>query len=155
MLETVCKTQIRKFSFGQLKLLHNSDCCIIIIKEIIFSGIYYAFWCYPSLCTLYMLTVVGFIVCGALFRDKMNKDEHMTMRLAYFLSFVVYGFIPTLHWAFMNGFDSHEVKIFLPRIVIFYLFLLLAFPGFKVTVEDNKKLKASNDGVEANKLSPR
>lgn len=27
----------------------------------------------------------------------------------------------------MNGFDSHEVKIFLPRIVIFYLFLLLAF----------------------------
>jgi len=90
-------------------------------------GIYYAFWCYPSLCSLYMLTVVGFIACGAVFRDKMNKDEHMTMRLTYFLSFVFYGFIPTFHWAIMNGFDSHEVKIFLPRIVIFYLFLLLAF----------------------------
>ena len=90
-------------------------------------GIYYAFWCYPSVCAIYMATVVGFIGCGVVFRDKMNKDEHIIFRLVYFISFTLYGFVPSFHWAVMNGFDSDEVKIFLPRIIIFYLFLLLAF----------------------------
>jgi len=90
-------------------------------------GIYYAFWCYPSWCAFYMSTVVGFIVFGAVFRNKMNKEENIILRLIYFCSFTVYGFVPTIHWAVLQGLSSDEVKIFLPRIVIFYLFVLSAF----------------------------
>ena len=90
-------------------------------------GIYYAFWCYPSWCAFYMSTVVGFIICGAVFRNKMNKDENILLRLIYFVSFTIYGFVPTIHWAVINGLHSDEVKLFLPRIFIFYLAVGLAF----------------------------
>lgn len=94
-------------------------------------GIYYAFWCYPSTCAIYMTTVVAFIVTGAVFFNKMNKDENIILRLVYFISFTIYGFVPTLHWAFLHGFDSEEVKIFLPRIFIFYCFIGVSF-GFYI-----------------------
>jgi len=90
-------------------------------------GIYYAFWCYPLLCAFYMSTVLAFIICGAAFMNKMNKEENIVLRLIYFCSFTIYGFVPTLHWVWINGFYSDEVKIFLPRIFIFYLFCGAAF----------------------------
>ena len=31
-------------------------------------------------------------------------------RLVFFTTFVVYGFVPTIHWSFMNGFGSDEVR---------------------------------------------
>merc|ERR1712029_1324529 len=57
----------------------------------------------------------------------MNKEENIVLRLIYFCSFTIYGFVPTLHWVWINGFYSDEVKIFLPRIFIFYLFCGAAF----------------------------
>ena len=78
-----------------------------------------------------MTTVVAFIVTGAVFFNKMNKDENIILRLVYFISFTIYGFVPTLHWAFLHGFDSEEVKIFLPRIFIFYCFIGVSF-GFYI-----------------------
>jgi predicted membrane channel-forming protein YqfA (hemolysin III family) len=100
---------------------------MISITASFLCGIYYAFWCFPAWCTFYMTTVGGFILFGAIFRNVMNKDENILMRLVYFCSFTVYGFIPTIHWVLLNGFYSDEVKIFLPRILIFYLFCGLAF----------------------------
>ena len=78
-----------------------------------------------------MTTVVAFIVTGAVFFNKMNKDENIILRLVYFISFTIYGFVPTLHWALLHGFDSEEVKIFLPRIFIFYCFIGVSF-GFYI-----------------------
>ena len=57
----------------------------------------------------------------------MNKDENILLRLIYFVSFTIYGFVPTIHWAVINGLHSDEVKLFLPRIFIFYLAVGLAF----------------------------
>ena len=45
-----------------------------------FSGIYYAFWCHPGLQYFYMLTVLGFILCGLIFRNTFNKDENLIPR---------------------------------------------------------------------------
>jgi len=92
------------------------------------SGIYYAFWCSPSLCTFYLTTVGCFIIFGALARNQLNKDENLLLRLVYFVSFVVWGCVPTLHWAYMNGgISNDEVRIFLPRIVFMYLMCGFAF----------------------------
>ena len=44
------------------------------------SGIYYAFWCHPGLQYFYMLTVLGFILCGLIFRNTFNKDENLIPR---------------------------------------------------------------------------
>jgi len=91
------------------------------------SGIYYAFWCSPLTCTFYLVTVLGFIVFGAVMRHSINKDENLALRLVYFVSFVVYGFVPTIHWVLNKGVYSDEVLIFLPRIIIMYLMCGLAF----------------------------
>eukprot|EP00092_Neocalanus_flemingeri_P000826 GFUD01000879.1.p1 GENE.GFUD01000879.1~~GFUD01000879.1.p1 ORF type:complete len:306 (-),score=77.57 GFUD01000879.1:100-1017(-) len=92
------------------------------------SGIYYAFWCSPSWCSFYLATVVGFIFCGALARNLLNKEENFMIRLVYFVSFVVWGCVPTIHWAIMNGgIYNDEVRIFLPRIIFMYLICGVAF----------------------------
>ena len=75
-----------------------------------------------------MATVAGFILFGALARNLINKDENIRIRLVYFVSFVVWGCVPTLHWAYINGgFFDDEVRIFLPRIIFMYLMCGLAF----------------------------
>jgi len=92
------------------------------------SGIYYAFWCHPFLQNFYMITVACFITTGLLFRNTFNKEEHLLYRLVYFIGFVVYGCVPTIHWIVINGgFESDEVRLFLPRIVTMYLLTGLAF----------------------------
>jgi len=92
------------------------------------SGIYYAFWCHPGWQQFYMLTVLGFILVGLLFRNTFNKDENLIPRLIFFTSFVVYGFVPTIHWVFMNGgLGSDEIRLFLPRILTMYLLCFIAF----------------------------
>jgi len=92
------------------------------------SGIYYAFWCYPTLCTFYLTTVAGFIAFGALARHHLNKEENLRIRLVYFVSFVVWGCVPTIHWAILNGgLYTDEVRIFLPRIIFMYLMCGSAF----------------------------
>ena len=48
--------------------------------HIILSGIYYAFWCHPGLQYFYMLTVLGFILTGLVFRNTFNKDENLIPR---------------------------------------------------------------------------
>lgn len=92
------------------------------------SGIYYAFWCHPFWQNFYMVTVLAFIFTGLVFRNTFNKDENLGARLVFFIGFVVYGFVPTLHWVIISGgFGSDEVRLFLPRIVIMYLICGLAF----------------------------
>jgi len=91
------------------------------------SGIYYAFWCHPGLQYFYMLTVLGFILTGLVFRNTFNKDENLIPRLVFFTTFVIYGFVPTIHWCFMNGFGSDETRLFLPRVLMMYLLAGLAF----------------------------
>ena len=92
------------------------------------SGIYYTFWCYPLLGGIYMATVVGFTVVGALARHTLNKEENRWIRMFYFVSFVMWGLVPILHWAVLKGgFYSNEVKIFLPRIMCTYLMSGSAF----------------------------
>ena len=107
-----------------------------------------------------MLTVLGFILTGLVFRNTFNKDENLIprfckgliifsayyncYRLVFFTTFVIYGFVPTIHWGFMNGIGSDEVgaglvlmsvltfhvlqtRLFLPRVFMMYLLAGLAF----------------------------
>ena len=39
-------------------------------------------------------------------------------RLVFFTTFVVYGFVPTIHWSFMNGFGSDEVSTSFERLTL-------------------------------------
>ena len=47
------------------------------------QGIYYAFWCHPGLQYFYMLTVLGFILTGLVFRNTFNKDENLIPRFLF------------------------------------------------------------------------
>ena len=63
--------------------------------------------------------------------------------LVFFTTSVIYGFVPTIHWALLNGIGSDEVdlrfskslllilyiqtRLFLPRALIMYLLAGLAF----------------------------
>ena len=101
---------------------------IVINSHFVVLGIYYAFWCSPTWCTFYLATVGGFILFGAFARHHLNKEENLSIRLVYFVSFVVWGCVPTLHWAIMTGgIENDEVRIFLPRIIFMYLMVGSAF----------------------------
>lgn len=108
-------------------MLDLGGICASITASFI-SGIYYAFWCQPFWQNFYMLTVAGFIATGLIFRNIFNKEEYFFVRLVFFTSFVIYGFVPTIHWVINNGgLGSDEVKLFLPRIISMYLIAGLAF----------------------------
>ena len=55
-------------------------------RLVILPGIYYAFWCHPGLQYFYMLTVLGFILTGLIFRNTFNKDENLVPRLTEIVS---------------------------------------------------------------------
>jgi len=92
------------------------------------SGIYYGFWCYPLLLYFHLTMVTVFILVGTMARQYLNKEEYKRLQLIYFVSFAVWGFVPTIHWVVMSGgIYSDEVRIFLPRIVFMYLMCGCAF----------------------------
>ena len=47
-------------------------------------------------------------------------------RLVFFTTFVVYGFVPTIHWSFMNGFGSDEVSTSFERLTLWISFRLVS-----------------------------
>ena len=41
--------------------------------------------------------------------DDNDDNDDNCYRLVFFTTFVIYGFVPTIHWGFMNGIGSDEV----------------------------------------------
>ena len=80
-------------------------------------------------------------ICFKLIMRLIATD--LSHRLIFFTTFVIYGFVPTIHWALLNGIGSDEVdlrflnshllilhiqtRLFLPRVLIMYLLAGLAF----------------------------
>lgn len=92
------------------------------------SGIYYAFFCQTWWRNVYFGTVGLFCITGAALLRILPRENHFVIRVLFYVLFTAYGTLPTIHWTILSGgFGSTIVQLFLPRIVIMYGLLGLAF----------------------------
>ncbi|RZC35238.1 progestin and adipoQ receptor family member 3, partial [Asbolus verrucosus] len=91
------------------------------------SGIYYAFWCTPTLRYFYTITVtVIFVMAMALHVPSFNVNSNVKMLV--FVAWAAYGVVPTFHWAVhMGGLDNPLVLLLLPKVVGMYIISGTAF----------------------------
>jgi len=88
------------------------------------SGIYYAFWCEPDWRDFYLLTVGGiFLVATSMQlapKKYFNSQKFHQVRVILYTLWAVYGIVPTVHWALMQG-GGVVVELIVPRILIMYV----------------------------------
>nr|XP_040570507.1 progestin and adipoQ receptor family member 3-like [Lepeophtheirus salmonis] len=86
------------------------------------SGIYYAFYCDLFWRNFYLTTVGGiFIIASAAqLWPKITQDEYAFYRIGLFTLWALYGFLPTIHWAYLKGINDMMVYALLPRIFLMY-----------------------------------
>jgi len=93
------------------------------------SGIYYAFWCEPGWRDFYLLTVGGiFLVATSTHfvpAHYRNSEQFHNTRTALFTLWAIYGIVPTVHWAWMQG-GGVVVNLMVPRILFMYVLCGLA-----------------------------
>uniref|UniRef100_A0A914UV09 Uncharacterized protein n=1 Tax=Plectus sambesii TaxID=2011161 RepID=A0A914UV09_9BILA len=113
------------------------------LMGIYFSGIYYAFYCFPTCLTFYMslfillllITLLAPMHCDYLTPKFFNK------RMGYYhfvyAAVVLYGIIPTIHWIGLEGgLDSTLVSRFLPNVLTVYGLTGVAFAFYALMVPE-------------------
>ncbi|KJE95397.1 progestin and adipoQ receptor family member IIIa [Capsaspora owczarzaki ATCC 30864] len=92
-----------------------------------FTGIYYGFYCldyfrnmYFALCSVLTLATVSFQL-----HPNFDTPHWFERRLALYAAIVMFGIVPTMHWAIIYGGEAGEVQLFLPKVVIMYLLFLI------------------------------
>jgi len=93
------------------------------------SGIYYAFWCEPEWRDFYLCTVGGIFLLATSTHfapaEYVNSAKFHQTRTALFTCWAIYGIVPTVHWAVMQG-GGPVVSLIVPRILVMYLLCGLA-----------------------------
>lgn len=91
------------------------------------TGVYYAYWCNKTWQTFYLVTVCAFFVIAMLLQLPWLKvDDNVKMLM--FVLWAAYGIVPTAHWTvMMGGLDNPIVALLLPRVVMMYGIIGLAF----------------------------
>lgn len=89
------------------------------------SGIYYAFWsCEPEWRDFYLCTVGGIFLLATSTHfapaEMTSSAKFHQTRTALFTLWAIYGIVPTVHWALMEG-GGPLVNLILPRILVMYL----------------------------------
>ncbi|XP_030370194.1 progestin and adipoQ receptor family member 3 isoform X2 [Scaptodrosophila lebanonensis] len=106
------------------------------LVAIYISGMYYAFWCFPFLRTLYSIIALGmFALAIAVQIPKLNVS--MNAKVAVLLLWSAYGVIPLGHWTIaMGGLENELVRLMVPRIVGMYLLCLVAFVFYAAKIPE-------------------
>lgn len=96
------------------------------------TGVYYAYWCHKSWQMFYLVTVCAiFILAMILQIPKLNVDSNV--KLLTFVAWAAYGVVPTFHWTIMmGGLENPIVSLLLPRVIMMYCIIGLAF-GIYIT----------------------
>ncbi|XP_023703499.1 progestin and adipoQ receptor family member 3 isoform X2 [Cryptotermes secundus] len=97
------------------------------LLAIYMSGIYYAFWCEKEWQMFYLVTICLIFAFAMVLQIPKLKIDANT-KLIVFLSWALYGVVPTFHWtAIMGGLENTVVQILLPRVLGMYAISGLAF----------------------------
>ncbi|XP_018053928.1 PREDICTED: progestin and adipoQ receptor family member 3 [Atta colombica] len=104
--------------------------------SIYMSGVYYAFWCHKELQRFYLITVlVIFIFAMILQIPSLNINSNI--KLTVFVSWAIYGVLPTLHWTVaMGGFDNPIVRMLIPRVIGMYIINAIAFAFYMLKIPE-------------------
>lgn len=91
------------------------------------TGVYYAYWCHKFWQSFYLTTVCAiFIIAMLLQLPRFKVDSHIKMLV--FVLWAAYGVVPTLHWTvMMGGLENPIVALLLPRVIVMYGIIGLAF----------------------------
>lgn len=90
-------------------------------------GIYYGYFCFPHLQTLYisvlffLILITGFLMT----RPFYLKPEWTNKRIVHLSSLVIFGIVPAFHWVMIA--PSLDIAIFLPKVITLYCILGCAF----------------------------
>ncbi|KAF6207554.1 hypothetical protein GE061_016001 [Apolygus lucorum] len=91
------------------------------------TGVYYAYWCHKGWQTFYLSSVLAiFLLAMAMQIPKLKVPDQV--KLLTFVGWAAYGVVPTLHWTIMmGGLDNPIVSLLLPRVVMMYIIIGIAF----------------------------
>jgi len=86
-------------------------------------GLYYGFYCQPTWRSVYLLAITCiFVYFHLLIRHPdFSSPRYHVRRLVLYVTLVIFGFVPTLHWALTA--TDHERATFLWQIITFYILL--------------------------------
>lgn len=90
-------------------------------------GLHYAFYCFPMIKFLYLMSVAALIIISILLvtHPCYLTETWTKYRMAHLITLVLYGIVPSIHWVFLS--DFIEIKLFLPKVLTLYLILAVAF----------------------------
>lgn len=84
----------------------------------------------------YLITVlVIFIFAMILQIPSLNINSNI--KLTVFVSWAIYGVLPTLHWTVaMGGFDNPIVRMLIPRVIGMYIINAIAFAFYMLKIPE-------------------
>eukprot|EP00056_Hartaetosiga_gracilis_P022481 m.30866 g.30866 ORF g.30866 m.30866 type:complete len:294 (+) comp9669_c0_seq3:98-979(+) len=92
-----------------------------------FPGIYYGFYCFPSLLNVY--TVLSSVVFVANLSLQMHRDflshKWATLRIVLYAFTLGFGIVPLTHWSLLDHDDVEEVHLFVPKVLISYVLMAI------------------------------
>lgn len=84
----------------------------------------------------YLTTVLAIFIFAMILQiPKLNINSNI--KLAVFVSWAIYGVLPTLHWTFaMGGLDNPIVKMLVPRVIGMYIINAIAFAFYMLKIPE-------------------
>ncbi|XP_077966725.1 progestin and adipoQ receptor family member 3-like [Styela clava] len=90
-------------------------------------GLHYAFYCFPYIKLLYLVSVAALIGISIFMVTQPLYLSHAwtRYRMSHIITLVLYGIVPSVHWVFISS--RREIELFLPNVMTMYLILAIAF----------------------------
>eukprot|EP00055_Hartaetosiga_balthica_P006986 m.23385 g.23385 ORF g.23385 m.23385 type:complete len:294 (-) comp5540_c0_seq2:131-1012(-) len=92
-----------------------------------FPGIYYGFYCFPSLLHVYaVLSGIVFVVNLAMQSNgNFLSQKWAARRIVLYTITLGFGIVPLTHWSFLDHQDLEEVHLFVPKVLISYVLMAI------------------------------
>lgn len=84
----------------------------------------------------YLSTVLAIFIFAMILQiPRLNINSNI--KLAVFVSWAIYGVLPTLHWTIaMGGFDNPIVRMLIPRVIGMYIINAIAFAFYMLKIPE-------------------
>jgi len=84
----------------------------------------------------YLITVLAIFVFAMVLQiPRLNINGNI--KLLVFVSWAIYGVLPTLHWTIaMGGFENPIVRMLIPRVIGMYIINAIAFAFYMLKIPE-------------------
>ena len=85
---------------------------------------------------LYLITVLAIFIFAMILQIP-SLNINSNIKLTVFVSWAIYGVLPTLHWTVaMGGFDNPIVSMLIPRVIGMYIINAIAFAFYMLKIPE-------------------